>query len=921
MKHAYLPSLVTALVSVFLVAGCDRMMSTETRIERAQAAFAAGRDNDAMADVKIALESEPRNVAGRVLLARLSLRQGDAATARKEIDRAIEAGADPASLADIDQAVLLAQGRYAEALAAARADTDSGARRHVVMATAHMELGDNAAAREAIDAALAAAPGDRDALLTEARWLWTVGRIPEATAALDRLLGQHPDFARAALYRARFAMAVGDAGRAREALEIAHTHGARQLDAPERFTVLASRVESSIALADVVRAESELKPLVEWAPDAFPTRYLGARVAYAKRDFSTAAAELRRALSADPDNPAAQLLLGAVLTEQGSLEQAASVLSRLVAAQPANVEARKQLARVFLLRKDPVGARRVLAEVPQGAARDAGADWMSGSIAMMSGDTDEGIASLEKAAAEAPDNMALKLDLARAYLLADRRSEAIALLQAIPESAGGRVRGQLLVLAEVAGQDAATAQESIRKLVRQNPQDTELKVVGAAYLLSSGNSGAAGELFESAVQADPRNIDAHIGIATVALQGGRTAQAGEAFRKALAIEPANERAHIGLAAIALAAGDRTAAIRTLEQSIGANPGAVESRLRLAELALADKDPARANALFEQALAVTTSRATTLDRTGQLLLRNSQFDTALARFNEAAALGNEQAVVNAAIALNAMGRTDDARARLESAVRDRPAWAAPTTVLVQLDVGQRQFDRALARIAAFQKAGGPEAAANELRGEVLMLAARPGEAADAFARAAKTRPSAALAIKTYRAARTAGSERPERTLSDWLAGHPRDAMVRLTLAEHYQQQGNRTAAIAEYEQATVVWPGAPALNNLAWLYYEVKDPRALELARRAHEAAPESADISDTYGWILLESGKMEEGLTVLEAAAKAMPGVAEIQYHYAAALARNGKKEAAATVLKQVIADNEDFPSRRDAEALLKTLS
>ena len=57
MKHAYLPSLVTALVSVFLVAGCDRMMSTETRIERAQAAFAAGRDNDAMADVKIALES------------------------------------------------------------------------------------------------------------------------------------------------------------------------------------------------------------------------------------------------------------------------------------------------------------------------------------------------------------------------------------------------------------------------------------------------------------------------------------------------------------------------------------------------------------------------------------------------------------------------------------------------------------------------------------------------------------------------------------------------------------------------------------------------------------------------------------------------------------------------------------------------
>jgi putative PEP-CTERM system TPR-repeat lipoprotein len=921
MKRAHLPSLFTLTLALLLVAGCDRMMSADARIERAQTAFTAGRDGDAMGDVKIALESEPQNVAGRVLLARLSLRVGDAATARKELDRAIGAGADPASLADIDQAVLLAQGRYAEALAAAQADTDSGPRRYVVMATAHMELGQKDAAREALDAALAAAPDDRDALLTEARWLWAVGRIPEATAVLDRLLGQHPDFARAALYRARFAMAVGDAKRARESLDIAHTNGARQLDAPERFTVLASRVETSIALADMVRAESDLKPLVQWAPNAFPTRYLAARVAYAKRDFATAAAELRHALAADPDSASAQLLLGAVLTEQGSLEQAASVLSRLLATQPANVEARKQLARVYLLRKDPVGARRILADVPQGAPGDAGADWMSGSIAMMSGETDEGIVSLEKGAAEAPGNMALKLDLARAYLLGGRREEAIALLQAIPEEAGGRARGQLLVLAQVAGQDAGAAQQSIMNLVRQSPQDTGLKVVGATWLLANGNIAAASDLFKSAVKADPRNIAAQIGIATVALQGGRTAEANEAFRAVLAIEPANERGHVGLAVIALASGDRAAATQALERSISANPAAVESRLRLAELALADKDPARANALLEQALAVTTSRATTLDRAGQLLLRNSQFDAALARFNEAAALGNEQAVVNAAIALNAMGRADDARARLESALRDRPAWAAPTTVLVQLDMGQRQFDRALARVADFEKAGGLSAAADELRGEILSLAARPQEAAEAFARAAQVRPSAALAIKGYRAARTAGSGQPEGILETWLTGHPRDAMVRLTLAEHYQQAGNRAAAIAEYEQATRVWPGAPALNNLAWLYYEVKDPRALDMARRAHELVPESADISDTYGWILLESGKMEEGLAILEAAARAMPGVAEIQYHYASALARNGKKEAAATVLKQVIADNESFPSRRDAEALLKTLS
>ncbi len=71
----------------------------------------------------------------------------------------------------------------------------------------------------------------------------------------------------------------------------------------------------------------------------------------------------------------------------------------------------------------------------------------------------------------------------------------------------------------------------------------------------------------------------------------------------------------------------------------------------------------------------------------------------------------------------------------------------------------------------------------------------------------------------------------------------------------------------------------------------------------------------------MESGNIGDGLPVLEAAAKAAPGSPEIQYHHAAALARAGQKEAAATVLRKLIADNANFPSRRAAEALLKTLT
>ena len=88
------PFLFAAALAVVLLTGCDRLMSVEQRLDRAQSAFDAGHDSAAMADVKTVLEREPANAAGRILLARLTLRLGDATTARKELERAVQAGVD-----------------------------------------------------------------------------------------------------------------------------------------------------------------------------------------------------------------------------------------------------------------------------------------------------------------------------------------------------------------------------------------------------------------------------------------------------------------------------------------------------------------------------------------------------------------------------------------------------------------------------------------------------------------------------------------------------------------------------------------------------------------------------------------------------------------------------------------------------------
>ena len=66
--------------------------------------------------------------------------------------------------------------------------------------------------------------------------------------------------------------------------------------------------------------------------------------------------------------------------------------------------------------------------------------------------------------------------------------------------------------------------------------------------------------------------------------------------------------------------------------------------------------------------------------------------------------------------------------------------------------------------------------------------------------------------------------------------------------------------------------------MAWLYFEIKDDRAIETAKRAVALAPNAAEVLDTYGWILVQSGKKSEGIGWLEKA-KALSPLPEIQKH------------------------------------------
>jgi predicted Zn-dependent protease len=162
---------------------------------------------------------------------------------------------------------------------------------------------------------------------------------------------------------------------------------------------------------------------------------------------------------------------------------------------------------------------------------------------------------------------------------------------------------------------------------------------------------------------------------------------------------------------------------------------------------------------------------------------------------------------------------------------------------------------------------------------------------------------------------------EATLKDWTAKNPSDLQSRLLLTSYYIDAGKHADAIHEAESINAASPDNPiVLNNLAWLYGEQKDPKAIVFAQKAYALAPKSPDVTDTFGWLQVNSGDATKGAELLGKAHALAPGRPDISYRYAVALQKKGDPAKAKAILQNALTTTVSFTERKQAEALLKQL-
>jgi len=157
----------------------------------------------------------------------------------------------------------------------------------------------------------------------------------------------------------------------------------------------------------------------------------------------------------------------------------------------------------------------------------------------------------------------------------------------------------------------------------------------------------------------------------------------------------------------------------------------------------------------------------------------------------------------------------------------------------------------------------------------------------------------------------------------------------TLVLAYDKSSDNTylkAAIAEYESLLAKMPNNTAvtmiLNNLAYVLAENNErlSDALEYAKRALNAQPDSPVLLDTYAYVLLKNGKVSEAAESLAAALQQfeqdrIPVPAEVYEHKGMIKEKQGEKAEALAAYKQALAAGQDKLSQKGKQRIEEAVS
>lgn len=877
----------------------------------------------AIISLKNVLEDQPGNGEARLLLGRAHLAMQAFQEAEKELLEARKLKlADDLVLPPLVKA-LLQQGKFRQVVELKFPESGLGTTTMVVLHSARglafHALGDPSAARVALTIAQAVDASHPELFLARSSIALFRGDHQEAGRFIDQALKRDPGYIDGLYMKA---ILRRTSGQDKEALELYQR--IVELD-PRQFIALVAMATIKHQLGDQAGADQALQAAEKFAANVPLVLYTRGSVELARGNLKAANAASSLVMRQMPDYPPNQLLQAKISLVLGDYEQSRKLASAFLLSNPGHLEAGRILAATQIQTKETYEALSTLRGLAKKHGGDARLLALMGEAHLAQGEYGQAMDYLRQAAAIDPVNPAVKILKAKGHQALGQTQQAYAEMQSAARLNRGDGTTDLeIVSLYLQNRDWDRALGVLRELEQRLPDNPALHNLRAHAFLGRNEPAAARTSLEKALTLNARFIPANLNLARLDMLENRLEDAQKRLRGILSYSHNQQEAMLGLAEIAKRQNNESAFLEWLDLALKSNPRALNTRSRLVRHHLDKKESATALRLAKEGYGWDPKNPGALLLQGETQLEighgRGAEETFMLLVNLAPSL--PEAHLGLARAQMAMNTPTVARASLERALSLRPDFTSAQRALALLDLAQGKRDQALAMARRIQSQRPASPAGFRLEGEILNAGKRPAEAAVAFQKALDRAGSAELFILTHRALVNAGDmQKAEYQLKAWLARHDEDMLALLGAAETYMLSGHDRDAIILFEKVVQARPDqAAALNNLANLYHQKGDPRAVDMAERALKAAPGNPYLQDTLGWILLEQGQLPRALETLRRASEAAPQSGTLRYHFGFALMRAGNREAARKELQAAVARGDTFPEYAEARGLLKGL-
>ncbi|MFT6439712.1 tetratricopeptide repeat protein [Cycloclasticus pugetii] len=609
-----------------------------------------------------------------------------------------------------------------------------------------------------------------------------------------------------------------------------------------------------------------------------------------KENYNLAMEHIERALQIEPSNIEGISLKAILLNKQGNVEQALALLTETIKKEPDQLALKMIKLSILEEQKDYSSMESMYQELM--ALPDTEA-WVFVSLAKlynMQGKYLEAKEVLEKFVKAQPANVEAK-QLLVSLVERNDPEQALSILKGYIEEDPTAFDLRFKMVGLLISQGKIDAAKTDLEAISQQADDIEsankASVMLANFDMQQDDREAANKKLDEVFLKNPEHEAALLLKARIEVINGDIDSAVTRLRIVLRNNPESEQALVLLAQAYMNSGSVELAEDSFRQALAVNPGNTVAALSVAKGLMESNDLNRTESVLMEALSKTPNNDPILQTLAQvrLLKKDWQGTQSIVDTLEKSQKNSVVASFLSARISQGQERYSDAIEEYKAVLQERPDMGRAIQGLAYCSVQLGQEEELLSYLGEFT--------ANNPRQFTAYLVQSNIYAKDKAWEQAVAVLDKGLAVEEkwiggYSAQATLYLQQKQfnkaiNTYMEGLKVAPENNALAMQLASLYEQQKEFNKAKELYEQvverdATI----EPAINNLASLLTD--QFRSEENLKKAEEISARFKNATepyylDTYGWVKVQLGLLDEAENALEVAVLSAPNIAVFNYH------------------------------------------